>query len=154
MIYRFNDSAHYLFLTSPPPPTSLSSRTELPFPKHQAINKQKTQHPSNTNRAGSAAATHSRRCFFYLQSQPYKERNPRCVPAIHTLAHTDVIIVLFCVCLCLINVIYIYPPFFLSLSFSRCHPRQRFTMRVFSLCVHRDTRCQALTRKIKDLQQG
>lgn len=34
------------------------------------------------------------------------------MPAIHTLAHRDVIIVLFCVCLCLIGVIYIFPPFF------------------------------------------
>lgn len=41
-IYRFNDSSHYLFwiaLTQ----IILSPHSELPFPKHQAINKQKTQ---------------------------------------------------------------------------------------------------------------
>lgn len=57
MIYRFNDSAHYLFYISFPQ-TILSSHTELPFPKHQAINKQKTQHPSNTNTEQAAPHQH------------------------------------------------------------------------------------------------
>lgn len=49
MTYRFNDSAHYLFSISFPQTILYNSHTELLFPKYHTINKQKTQHPSNTN---------------------------------------------------------------------------------------------------------
>lgn len=69
--------------------------------------------------------------LFYLQSKPYKECNPSCTPAIHTLAHRDVIIVLFCVCLCLISVIYIFPLFISLLCVCACASASQYV----SACV-------------------
>ena len=106
---------HIIYSRSPPPQTLLSSRTELPFPEHRAINKQKnTASPPTQTRNRQLRINTSLRPPFYLQSEPYKERSPSCMPAIHTLAHRDVIIVLPCVCLCLISIIYIFPLFFFS----------------------------------------
>lgn len=58
--------------------------------------------------------------LFHLQSKPCKRSNPACVQIVHTLAHTVVIIELFCVCLYIIIVIYI-PPLFCSHLCVRLH---------------------------------
>ena len=49
MIYEFNDSPNYVFETTFLK-TILSSHTVFLVPKHPAINKHKTQHPSNTEK--------------------------------------------------------------------------------------------------------
>ena len=90
------------------------------------------------------------RPLFYLQSKPYKERNPLCMPAILTLAHRDVIIVFFSVCLSLIRVIYISSLVCVCVC-AHVHlcPPTSISWCVFKVCVRQDSRCQAITQEYK-----
>lgn len=56
------------------------------------------------------------------------------MPAILTLAHRDVIIVLFCVCLCVIRVISIFPPFLVCACIC-VSPSHYFSLCVRGLCI-------------------
>lgn len=89
MIYRFNDSAHYLFWISFPLTTRSSfffflSHTQLPFPQHQVINKQKAASFQHKHRTGSSASTHSRSCSFIYSQSHIKNVIPCvCLPSTH-----------------------------------------------------------------------
>lgn len=76
---------HIIYSRSPPPRTLLSSCTELPFPEHRAINKQKTQRPlQHKHGTGSSASTHRWGCPFISSQSHIKNVIPRaCLPSTH-----------------------------------------------------------------------